>query len=628
MSLVTIDGVIISTDEKTNNDVSNVVLRATILLKSDLSDENKLQLLNYFTAILTDVKIVRNTLQFSGTTSQLNILFNNTYAQYIAIPGNPTSLYVAAATEAKVPQYIADLIIFIGDLSNKPILAPKCKWALPADATEKKTFHNLKFGAEASPQSEDVQANPLFGGDVAPNSFRATTLANLYSFPASTGSGQKVAILQFGGGYQLSDFTAYFTFLGLTTPSFTATFLDGTFNNFNAGDGGASFEVELDFEVVGAVAPGATYRFIFAANSTSGFMNAFTEVANDPAIKVISLSWAFNEQTGNAGLQAVFNNISENFIRPLVENQKATLFTASGDTGALVGAVIETLFPSSSPWSTTTGGTTIDAVVGTNTITSEIMWKSISGTSSSGGGRTSYFLKPPYQANEAHATDPQIAATTQRGYPDLASACDPERSGFFVIFDSTQFVGGGTSASAPFMAGMMTRILAITGIPYGLLNTGLYEAYYSFGAYRDITVGDNNGYIATPLFDNCTGLGAPVGNKILEICATIQLERLRSRKVSAPNSIYTAVAPFLDTSNMNPGNPIPPDAVIKNLILTGIIEAFRAQTPGKVTNQAFFNTASVLISLNIQRYYIPSVVLPGFIQTVIMPAVVNNFAFI
>ena len=93
----------------------------------------------------------------------------------------------------------------------------------------------------------------------------APQVASFYQFPPGTdGTGQTVAIIELGGGYQQSDLSTYFSGLGLAVPSVTAVGVGGASNS--PGDP-ADGEVELDIEVVGGVAPGAAQKVYFADNT-------------------------------------------------------------------------------------------------------------------------------------------------------------------------------------------------------------------------------------------------------------------------------------------------------------------------------------------------------------------------
>ena len=79
---------------------------------------------------------------------------------------------------------------------------------------------------------------------------------------------------------------------------------------------------------------------------------------------------------------------------------------------------------------------------------------------------------------------------------------------------------GGTSASGPLWAGLITLINQGLGRKVGYINPLLYNKLGPDGVLRDIIEGDNGadgvkGYTAGPGWDACTGWGSPSGRKLL-----------------------------------------------------------------------------------------------------------------
>ena len=88
------------------------------------------------------------------------------------------------------------------------------------------------------------------------SSYTALEVALFYDFPTGLdGSGECIGILEFGGGYNPSDLTTYFSQMGIATPSVSSVSVDGV--NNSPGDPQADPEVALDIEVAGTIAPGA-----------------------------------------------------------------------------------------------------------------------------------------------------------------------------------------------------------------------------------------------------------------------------------------------------------------------------------------------------------------------------------
>src|SRR6202034_1530182 len=87
----------------------------------------------------------------------------------------------------------------------------------------------------------------------ASTSYTPPQVAGFYQFPAGTdGTGQTLAILEFGGGFGSSDLGGYFSGLAIPPPTVTAASVDGAVNQPGQDPNGADGEVLLDIEVSGS----------------------------------------------------------------------------------------------------------------------------------------------------------------------------------------------------------------------------------------------------------------------------------------------------------------------------------------------------------------------------------------
>lgn len=147
----------------------------------------------------------------------------------------------------------------------------------------------------------------------------------------------------------------------------------------------------------------------------------------------------------------------------------------------------------------------------------------------SGGGFSNVFGLPSWQAAAVKNFTARYAPNygpnvyndsgQARGFPDVAAI------GLRVatVFNDTTLGVGGTSASAPIFAGIVTllneaRIAAGKG-PVGFLNPTMYAHPEAF---NDITIGSNpgcgtGGFNATPGWDPVTGLGTPNYEKLKDV---------------------------------------------------------------------------------------------------------------
>jgi subtilase family serine protease len=215
------------------------------------------------------------------------------------------------------------------------------------------------------------------------------------------------------------------------------------------------------------------------------------------------------------------------FYQQATTQQGITFVASSGDGGATDYANAADAqsgklahertigFPADNPWVLAVGGTRL-TLQGSN-VQSEVAWQD------SEGGVSRFYALPSYQ--QALPASAQSQLNNQRGVPDIAASADPSRG--LAIYESGQGwqVIGGTSASAPLLAGILSVGAQLAGHPLGFVNPAVYKLGTSDKAaqdFRDITSGNNNqpevgvqGYNATAGWDPVTGFGAPLAEKFL-----------------------------------------------------------------------------------------------------------------
>ncbi|HKN95630.1 MAG TPA: S53 family peptidase, partial [Pseudonocardiaceae bacterium] len=228
--------------------------------------------------------------------------------------------------------------------------------------------------------------------------FDVPTLGTVYDFPAGTdGTGQVVAIVEFGGGFGQDDLDAFFGGLNIPTPSVSAVSVDGGRNVAGQDPNGADGEVLLDIEVVGALAPKATVQVYFAPNSDQGFVDAVsTAVHASPTPAVLSISWGQSEdqwtEQARTALDQVFADAAALGV---------TVCAASGDNGsqdAEDDGQQHVDFPASSQYVLGCGGTRLTASA-SGVAESETVWNDGQGGGATGGGVSDLFPVPSWQAN-------------------------------------------------------------------------------------------------------------------------------------------------------------------------------------------------------------------------------------
>lgn len=347
-----------------------------------------------------------------------------------------------------------------------------------------------------------------------PNAFDGVQLSAIYDFPAATGTGQTIALLELGGGYNQADIELFFQSLNLPPPSVKSVGVDGASNSpvpFQS----ANLEVALDIEVAGAVAPNAALAVYFAPNTDQGFIDGVLAIIHDSSNSpdVLSISWGAAESQWTQQAMAALDDAFQSAIAIGI-----SVFVAAGDDGAndnVSDGTAHVDFPASSPHVIACGGTNLTVSGSSRT---EVAWNS-SDSGATGGGISNVFERPSYQQNLL-APASLTSSLRGRALPDVAAVADPN-TGYAVLCDAIWNVVGGTSAVAPLYAGLIARINQIRGQRAGLINVVLYNAGSGCGFF-DITSGNNScdgvsGYQCTPGWDAVTGWGSPGGTALLNL---------------------------------------------------------------------------------------------------------------
>lgn len=365
----------------------------------------------------------------------------------------------------------------------------------------------------------------------APQTFRATDLARLYSFPSNTdGSGQTVAVLAFNGaigetgesatgGFSEKILKDYFkSTLKLSFPGISTIVVQGPGNSPNPESGNdVSDEIMLDLTMVGATAPGAKIVVYFSEFTEQGWVNAINRIVQDHAPTIVSCSYGNPETSLSSDPQSIWSNaaiVNANQAFQMAALKGVTILAASGDNGSSDGersTLAHADFPASSPWVTGCGGTRLKV---SGTRLSESVWNDGPG-SSGGGGISDLFPLPAYQANSSVPPSVNPGHVIGRGIPDVAGNGDPQTGVEVPQLQGAPEPIGGTSAVAPLWAGLIARVNQATGAKAGFMNPFLYK-FCATGVLNDVTSGNNGRYNASKGWDACTGLGTPNGDKLVK----------------------------------------------------------------------------------------------------------------
>jgi kumamolisin len=425
----------------------------------------------------------RRTVVLSGTVAAMNEAFGVELKEY----EHPNGRYRGRTGAVHIPAELQDVIDGVFGLDNRPQAKP----------------HFRRRRARAGARANDVSL-----------SYTPTQLATFYNFPTGVdGSGECVALIELGGGYNDADLSSYWNQLNLTkTPTVSAVSVGNGGNNPTGDPSGPDGEVMLDIEVAGAVAPGARIVVYFAENTDAGFLNAITTAVHDSTNNpsVVSISWGGPESSWT---QQAMTTMDEAFQSAAAMG--VTVCVAAGDDGSTDGVndgLNHVDFPASSPNVLACGGTRL--VASGNTITSETVWNELANNEgSTGGGVSDVFPLPTWQNNAGVPPSANPNQNVGRGVPDVAGNADPT-TGYVTFVDGQPDVIGGTSAVAPLWAGLIALINESIGKPAGFINPLLYQNASTAADFNDITSGNNGAYSAGPGWDACTGLGSAIGTQV------------------------------------------------------------------------------------------------------------------
>ncbi|HEY0756193.1 MAG TPA: S53 family peptidase [Ktedonobacteraceae bacterium] len=494
----------------------------------------------------------------TSTVAQVQQAFQvqiNTY-QY----GNRT--FYANAQPPSVPAALQALISSIGGLDNSVYYQP--------------LTHNAPAGGQRahSPQASASGYGP-------------TELSTAYNSASLNSAGlqgqnQTVAIFELDG-YQKADIQQYFQNYNLGTPAISNVLVDGS--SGSAGQG--AIEVELDIEVVGAIAPKATQLIYEGPNTTQGLNDTYNKIVTDNRAQVISTSWGLCESsTGSAELLTLDN------IYKQAAAQGISIFAAAGDAGAYdcgdTNLGVDS--PADDPYVTGVGGTNLQ-LGANNSYGSESVWSDTTNTGrgpkgdGGGGGISNTFMLPSWQTGAGvissySSGQPCNAPSGQycRQVPDISADADPN-SGYAVYCTvsaagcspSGWIVVGGTSAAAPFWAGssaLINQYLQSQNLSrFGTANPALYAVYNSqqaTPAFHDVSSGNNLFYPATAGYDMASGIGSPNVTALAKDLAALSSGGGGGNPTPTPTPGGPTVTPTPVVPPPTTPTPSPSTSLIKN----------------------------------------------------------------
>jgi len=444
-----------------------------------------------------------NWISFSGTAGDLGRAFGTEMHRY----QSSGESHFANATEISVPEAfsdVADSVLGMNDFLPKP----------PARTKPRPEFNASNGNHYLAPDD----------------------LATIYDIAALyaagfDGTGQKLAIIG-QTDINLSDIRGFRSQFGLPAND-PQLLLDGADPGVSAAD---ETEADLDLEWSGAVARNATIIYVYSQNVFESLQYAIDQ----NVAPVISMSYGSCE----AGSPSTYRTLAQQ-----ANSQGITWMNSSGDSGAAgcdYDAMIavngpSVTFPADIPEVTAVGGSEFNEANGqgwasknSSTFASatgylpEKAWNDSSnggGIAASGGGASVTFRKPWWQSGAGVPND------NDRDVPDVALTASADHDGYLLYTNGNLTAVGGTSASSPVFAGLVSilnQYLVAKGVQskagLGNINPNLYSlAQGTTTIFHDITAGNNVvpcktgttgcttgsfGYNAGPGYDLVTGLGS------------------------------------------------------------------------------------------------------------------------
>ena len=509
----------------------------------------------------------RNLITFSGTVAQAELAFRTQIHQYRI--GADTR--ISNATEIAIPRGLADVVAGVGGLSG---FRPKPQAVVKRLES---TIHLAVFG-KSLPGAGRLGDHLQRHIDLQRGLHRyrnACGIAGQTYFPQA----------------DIDDFRAA---AGLSATKLNMVCISTADCTDVAGESvGDIGEADLDVEWSGGIAKNATVDFVYAAADdpeqdvfSAAVYLVTTYKVDGAVVPVISISYASCETQFSANMRASFDGFLEEAAA-----QGQSVLNSSGDAGAAgcdQGSTIATQgavadYPASSPYVTGVGGTTFSAdgsagspEPGANEYWSysstadiissalqyipETSWNDTSydqsqdptNTLTSGGGGVSlYYAMPSWQWAPGNFSGapmrfvPDVAFSASADHDpyllcsqEFTSATDPSQTDGpscvdgFRDSNSDLMTAGGTSASSPSFAGMLTLLVEKYG-KQGNFNQTLYSLAADPTKYaaifHDITTGSNAqpctagskgcsgglvGYEATAGYDLVTGLGSINGGAL------------------------------------------------------------------------------------------------------------------
>ncbi|MGH3156608.1 MAG: S53 family peptidase [Streptosporangiaceae bacterium] len=457
-----------------------------------------------FTAIHTDAQ--RNYVRATASTADINAAFNVRLTLYKSSASVNAGQYALRANNRAVslPTSIAGSVLAVSGLDNTAPVQPLTKMNTKAHAVGGSSACSQYYGQNVTTGLPEHFGTTSFPTEVC--GYDADQLRAAYgATSANDGSGQTIALVELGLTKDmyltLQDYAAANS---MPAPQSTH-YAELSLGKDSCGD---PFDVEeqLDVESSYDMAPGAN-QLVVGGDSCNdgdaglqGLFDADIAVIDGsgghPLANIASNSW----ESGTENQEPAFTNIENAYlVRSAAEG--VGMYFSAGD-GSGLG------MPSSDPYATAVGGTTLGIGKANNRIfetgwstgisvlnQAGTAWRFEGEQGASGGGPSEIWAQPSYQKGVVPASlakSPGTRGGLVRSVPDISADADPFTGMAVGLLSFTpgspptysETDVGGTSEASPLVAGIVTSAQQGQTVPFGFLNPMIYKLYGT-SAYND-----------------------------------------------------------------------------------------------------------------------------------------------
>ncbi|MEM0374037.1 MAG: protease pro-enzyme activation domain-containing protein [Sulfolobaceae archaeon] len=293
--------------------------------------------------------------------------------------------------------------------------------------------------------------------------WKAYNTSTLYS-RGINGDGVNIGILAFEGNpYIREQLTLFDRRYGLPDPPLFKIVPIGAYNPNDGLSSGWALEISLDVEYAHVMAPNAGI-ILYVVNPNYPLPAAIAKIINDNEVAVVSQSFGIPEvyvALGYLPLSFVQAMIYEYWLGSVAG---ITFIAASGDAGGIgynffLSPYGSQLLPASIPYVLAVGGTSL-YISGNESLQTGWSGQGILGSST--GGYSILFPSPPYQGLSGF-----------RRIPDISAVGNPYTGVPVLYYDNKTYIVGGTSLSAPIVAGIIALAIQAYG-RIGFINELIY----------------------------------------------------------------------------------------------------------------------------------------------------------